>query len=202
MGKHITMLNEVLAPYLDNMPPATLQHFWFQQHGTPPHFALTVRQWLNARIPGKWINYHGPIRWPPWSPDLSPLGSSLWGHLKSAVYAKHGKQMRHWKNVLQRNVTKLVQINCMQLLKVKSIDFITAKHSTYCSLTPATISLWFQNFVKLLCLITQGIKQSQVVAEFMQLDSSFSLWSLGFNPCDFTWESWCTKWHWSMFLSF
>jgi hypothetical protein len=36
------MLTEVLAPYLDNTPLATLQHFWFQQDKAPPHFILLL----------------------------------------------------------------------------------------------------------------------------------------------------------------
>ena len=29
-----------------------------------------------------------------------------------------------------------------------------------------------------------------------------SLWYLGLNPSHFIWDSWCTKWHWTMFPSF
>jgi hypothetical protein len=39
---YITMRKEVLAPYLDNMPLATLQHFWFQKDEAPPHFIVLL----------------------------------------------------------------------------------------------------------------------------------------------------------------
>jgi hypothetical protein len=32
---YITTMKEVLAPYLENMPLAILQHFWFQQDEAP-----------------------------------------------------------------------------------------------------------------------------------------------------------------------
>jgi hypothetical protein len=45
----------------------------------------------------------------------------LVGNLKSAMYANHYNEERHWNNALKRNVIKAVQLNCMQLLKAESI---------------------------------------------------------------------------------
>lgn len=58
----------------------------FQQDGAPPHYALPVREWLNARYSGKWIGRRGSIEWPARSPDLTPLDFFLWGYLKTQVY--------------------------------------------------------------------------------------------------------------------
>jgi hypothetical protein len=73
---YVAMLNEVLQPYLDNMPLAMRQHFWFQQDGAPAYFALITCGWLDSKIPGKWIGQCGPVEWPPRSPDLTPLDFS------------------------------------------------------------------------------------------------------------------------------
>ena len=31
----------------------------FMQDGAPPHFAIVVREWLNAQFPGKWMGRRG-----------------------------------------------------------------------------------------------------------------------------------------------
>lgn len=79
-------LNEVLPELLDNVPLADLRGMYFQHDGCPAHFALNVRQLLDARYPNRWIGRGGPFAWPPRSPDLTPLDYYLWGHMKSLVY--------------------------------------------------------------------------------------------------------------------
>lgn len=58
----------------------------FQQDGAPPHYAHTVRQYLDNTFPDRWIGRRGAQEWPARSPDLSPLDFFLWGHLKSKIY--------------------------------------------------------------------------------------------------------------------
>jgi hypothetical protein len=63
--------------YLDMLEHYAVPHLpcdaWFQQDGAPPHFGNTVRQFLNERLPNKWIGRDGFLAWPPRSPDLTPL---------------------------------------------------------------------------------------------------------------------------------
>ncbi|XP_023717359.1 uncharacterized protein LOC111869808 isoform X1 [Cryptotermes secundus] len=37
-------------------------------------------------ISQRWISRDGPMPWPPSSPDITPLDSSLWGYIKSSVF--------------------------------------------------------------------------------------------------------------------
>ena len=60
---------------------------WFQQDGASPHYAVAVRNYLDATFPGRWIGRRGPIEWPARSPDLTPLDFYLWGKLKAKVYS-------------------------------------------------------------------------------------------------------------------
>ncbi|GBM11235.1 hypothetical protein AVEN_267807-1 [Araneus ventricosus] len=46
----------------------------------------TVRHFLNATYPSRWIGCGVPVAWPPRSPDLNPLDFFFWGHMKSLVY--------------------------------------------------------------------------------------------------------------------
>jgi hypothetical protein len=73
---------------LDAVPLAMRrgEGLWFQQDGAPPHYLRAVRDWLDARFPGRWIGRGGPLAWPPRSPDLTPLDFFLWGYIKGRVY--------------------------------------------------------------------------------------------------------------------
>ena len=55
----------------------------FQQDGTPSHFVIDVRQYLDHRFPPRWIGRGSSIRWSPHSSDLTPLDFFLCGHLKT-----------------------------------------------------------------------------------------------------------------------
>lgn len=59
----------------------------FQQDGAPPHWAIVVRNFLAANLPGDRIIARGIGQaWPPRSPDLSPLDYWFWGMLKARIY--------------------------------------------------------------------------------------------------------------------
>jgi len=60
---------------------------WFQQDGHPAHTAKLTRKLLNKKFGSHWIGLHDPHKWPPHSPDLTPLNFFQWGHLKQQVYA-------------------------------------------------------------------------------------------------------------------
>ena len=74
----------------------------FQQDGAPPHWSLSVRQWLNDTLPGRWIG-RGSARddrlsaWPPRSPDLSPCDFFLWGYIKSLVCVSKSADIQELK---------------------------------------------------------------------------------------------------------
>jgi hypothetical protein len=50
------------------------------------HYTTQAQQVLDRRYPHSWIGCGGPINWPARSPDLTPLGYFLWGHVKNYVY--------------------------------------------------------------------------------------------------------------------
>lgn len=75
-----------LPGLLEDVPLRIRTEMWYMHDGAPAHFALNVRQLLNARYQNKWIGRGGPQPWPPRSPDINPLDYFLWGHLKELVY--------------------------------------------------------------------------------------------------------------------
>jgi len=82
---YLQMLQTQMMPILQR---GAILPTWFQQDGAPPHYAILVRDWLNAQFPGHWIGRRGTIEWPARSPDLSPCDFYLWGALKAKVYAQ------------------------------------------------------------------------------------------------------------------
>ena len=60
--------------------------FYLQQDGAPPYYHLDVRMYLDETLPGRWIGRRGAVKFPPRSPDLTPLDFYLWGSLKNDVY--------------------------------------------------------------------------------------------------------------------
>ncbi|CAH2015936.1 unnamed protein product, partial [Acanthoscelides obtectus] len=53
--------------------------------GTPPHYALRVRQYLDQTFPDRWISRRGAIEWPPRSPDVSPLDLFMCEDLRQRI---------------------------------------------------------------------------------------------------------------------
>jgi hypothetical protein len=85
------MLSDLILPSVmsaDDTFPS-----YFQQDGAPPHYGLGVHTYLDEQFPGRRIGRRGPTEWPTRSPDLSPMGFYLWGHLK--VYSEKIRDVRH-----------------------------------------------------------------------------------------------------------
>lgn len=83
---YLIFLQNELHGLLEDVPLNNRRHMYYQQDGTPAHFARQVKQHLDERFPGRWIGRGGPISWPPRSPDLTALDYCLWGSFKDAVY--------------------------------------------------------------------------------------------------------------------
>lgn len=46
----------------------------------------------------QWIGRFGPVRWPPRSPDLTPMDFFLWGYVKGEVYATDVSTVEELRN--------------------------------------------------------------------------------------------------------
>jgi hypothetical protein len=80
------MLRDTVIPQLKR------QHdnddFFFQQDKAPPHYAVTVRKFLDEQLPNRWIGRRGPVEWPPRSPDLTPKDFFFWAVVKDKVFSR------------------------------------------------------------------------------------------------------------------
>lgn len=83
----------------------------FMQDGAPPHWARRVRNWLNEKLPTKWMGRgteeDSNITWPPRSPDLTPCDFFLWGFIKSRVYQTDPININELKERIRRAFTEV-----------------------------------------------------------------------------------------------
>ena len=103
--KYEEMLRNQIVPAIHDIVGENFNNTYFQQDGAPPHYARSVREYLDATFPGRVIGRRGTIEWPPRSPDMSPLDYFLWGYVKSKVYATKPANLAE----LERRITEAIQ---------------------------------------------------------------------------------------------
>ena len=105
---YLKMLHTHVIPQLQSS--GKMNDITFQQDGAPPHFAKKVSEFLKEVFGDRVIARGFPTRWPPRSPDLSPLDFYLWGTLKNRVY-HHGRpgSMEELKSRITNEVALLNQ---------------------------------------------------------------------------------------------
>jgi len=89
--RYLNLLSESIYPEISAWH--NFSKLQFMQDGAPPHFATTVRAWLDDKFPLRWIGRRGPLEWPARSPDLTPLDFFLWGYTKDVVYKTNPKTL-------------------------------------------------------------------------------------------------------------
>jgi hypothetical protein len=83
--RYLEMLENCVLPTLRQWP--NFRDIVLVQDGAPPHWARDVRAFLNEQFPMRWIGRDSPfIRWPPRSPDLTPMDFFTWGYMKERLY--------------------------------------------------------------------------------------------------------------------
>jgi len=106
----MAMLETWLIPQLRDR--GLLDDVWLQHAGA--HFALSVRDVLNDRFPGRWTGRGSPtspapLPWPPRSPDLTTPDISLWGVIKGRVAARRYNNNEDFRRAVEdafRTITR------------------------------------------------------------------------------------------------
>ena len=70
--KYLDILREIIENNVDNLPLNQMIRTIWQHDGARYHNNVNVTTLLNQNF-NEWIGRHGPITWPPRSPDLTPL---------------------------------------------------------------------------------------------------------------------------------
>lgn len=104
-SNYLDMLENFFWPIVKNKRIAS--KIMFQQDGAAAHYSLIVRDWLDKRLPGRWIGRRGPIEWAARAPDLTPCDFFLWGYVKQKVYQKYHKNLAELRESIA-NVIKSI----------------------------------------------------------------------------------------------
>jgi hypothetical protein len=99
-SNYLDMLENFLVPQLQGNSA-----IFFQQDGAPPHWAQSVRDFLDVAFTSRWIGRGGPIPWPPRSPDLTPMDFFLWGYVKDKVFQEQVTNVAD----LKRRIREVIQ---------------------------------------------------------------------------------------------
>lgn len=108
-----SMLRYFFFPKLRDYPA----DYIFQQDGAPPHFALPVRQYLDRKVPNRWIGRAGPVSWPARSPDLTPCDFFLWGYIKDYVFSELPNTIPELKTKIRAAISTITEDTLTKVVK-------------------------------------------------------------------------------------
>lgn len=89
---YLELLGDFILPRLQelNYDPETII---YQHDGAPAHRSNDATDWLDENFP-QWIGFNSDdIKWPPRSPDLTPLDFFVWPYVKHRVYQAEPETM-------------------------------------------------------------------------------------------------------------
>ena len=110
---YLDMLQQSFLPQLSRCEK---RHGVFQQDGAPPHYAKSVRKFLDDNFANRWIGRCGPVVWAARSPDLSPLDFFVWGFLKNKVYSSHPKTLQQLKDCVSVAAEEITSDMCQNVI--------------------------------------------------------------------------------------
>lgn len=79
----------------------------YQQDGAPAHNSRASKLCLDEQFPNRWMGTYGPIKWPPRSPDLTPLDFFLWGYLKGRIYVSRYNSVQELKDAVYNTLNTI-----------------------------------------------------------------------------------------------
>ncbi|XP_054166586.1 elongation factor Tu-like [Oppia nitens] len=80
--------------------------------GCPGHFATITRDWLDTHLPNRWIGRGSPfIKWPPRSPDVTPMDFSIWGIVRDDVAVRIYENVNELKQSIEYSFSKIDVLN-------------------------------------------------------------------------------------------
>jgi hypothetical protein len=99
---YLEFLQNDLALLLEDIPLQIRRNLWLQQDGAAAHNARIVQNYLEQHFRNRWIGTNGPVRWPPKSPDITPMDFFLWGTLKNIVYQHRAANVEELKDNIRQ----------------------------------------------------------------------------------------------------
>ena len=104
-ANYLNLLQEYAMPRMQVM--FRNEEWYFQQDGAPPHYHHNVRAYLDCHLPNRWVGQRGSIKYPPRSPDLTPMDLFMWGHVKHKVYTTKPATIIELRAAIERECTDI-----------------------------------------------------------------------------------------------
>ncbi|GFV82685.1 transposable element Tc3 transposase [Trichonephila clavipes] len=102
--RYRAMITNFFIPELNNHD---VQELWFQQDGATCPTARATIDLLKDTFADRLISRFGPVNWPPRSCDLTTLDYSLWGYVKSLVYADKPQMLDQLEDNIRRVIADI-----------------------------------------------------------------------------------------------
>lgn len=106
--RYLRFLQNEIEDLLEELPLQIYNHIIWQHDGAPPHAVRDVVEYLNGRY-NEWIGRNGTLHWPPNSPDITPMDTFLWGHLKNVVYQRPNRNIEELQQKIINEIDRLNQ---------------------------------------------------------------------------------------------
>ena len=106
--RYLQFLQNDIEDLLEGLPLQIYNNIIWQQDGAPPHAVREVVVYLNGRY-NEWIGRNGTLHWPPNSPDITPMDTFLWGHLKNVVYQRPNRNIDELQQKIVNEIDRLNQ---------------------------------------------------------------------------------------------
>ena len=101
---------------------------YFQEDGVPPHFHVSVRNFLDRTFNQKWIGSRGSaIELPPRSPNLTPLDFYFWETLRNYVYTTKPQTLEEKRDQIEH------AINDIPLTTIQTVCRFVGRRCWECS---------------------------------------------------------------------
>lgn len=85
--RYLSILRNVISANLHTLPEFVARNAWYQMDGAPAHTSGAVGEVIEEMFGDRWFAHNGPYKFPPRSPDLTPLDYFIWGYVKDQVYS-------------------------------------------------------------------------------------------------------------------
>ena len=100
-------------------------------------FQSKCPQLFASQYPNRWIGRgnDAPVKWPPRSPDMTPLDYFLWGSLKTIVYSRPiNNEEEMWEriqnavNILKNDAELMQRVNLNFLRRINLCTYVNGGH--------------------------------------------------------------------------
>lgn len=103
---------QILEVFINQLHDDELRTGYFQQDGAPPHIAHNTLEYLQQFFGDRLISRG---RWPPRSPDLTPLDFYLFGYLKNKVFQNRPHTLEELQAAINQEIQTIDENQLQQV---------------------------------------------------------------------------------------